>query len=65
MGCVRTVLHLSNLHSWWIKLGPTYKVLFPLIKYKADQAVRKLMQMPVTVVAECVLRAQDHRSCMC
>ena len=34
-----------------VELGPTYKVLFPLIKYKADQAVRKLMQMLVTVVA--------------
>ena len=26
-----------------VELGPTYKILFPLIKYKADQAVRKLM----------------------
>lgn len=24
-----------------VELGPTYKVLFPLITYKADQAVRK------------------------
>ena len=26
-----------------VELGPTYKVLFPLITYKADQAVRKLL----------------------
>ena len=37
-----------------VELGPTYKVLFPLINYKADQAVRKLMQMPVTVVEMCL-----------
>ena len=37
-----------------VELGPTYKVLFPLIQYKADQAVRKLMQMPVTVVEMCL-----------
>ena len=26
-----------------VELGSTHKVLFPLINYKADQAVRKLM----------------------
>ena len=31
-----------------------YKVLFPLINYKADQAVRKVMQMSVTVVEMCL-----------
>ena len=46
-----------------VEHGPTYKVLFPLINYKADQAVRKLMQMPVKVVEMC-LKGQDHRSCM-
>ena len=33
-----------------VELAATYKVFFPLVNYKADQAIRKLMQMHVTVV---------------
>ena len=33
-----------------VELSTAYKKFFPLIGYKADQAVRKVMQMPVSVV---------------
>jgi hypothetical protein len=33
-----------------VELATAYKFCFPLVNYKADQAVRKLMQMPVTIV---------------
>ncbi|XP_022809536.1 uncharacterized protein LOC111346511, partial [Stylophora pistillata] len=33
-----------------VELGSSYKRYFPLVKYKAEQAVRKLLQMPVTIV---------------
>ena len=54
-GMCKDCTALVKLLSWWIqnvwsKLVP----LFPLINYKADQAVRKLMQMPVTVVEMCL-----------
>lgn len=33
-----------------IDLSATYKAVFPLIQYKTEQAVRKVMQMPVSVI---------------
>ncbi len=33
-----------------VELATAYKFCFPLVNYKSDQAVRKLMQMPVTIV---------------
>ena len=33
-----------------VELATAYKFCFPLVNYKADQAIRKLMQMPVTTV---------------
>ena len=33
-----------------VELSSAYKTFFPLIPYKADQAIRKVMQMPVAVV---------------
>ena len=38
--------------------------MFPLIKYKADQAVRKLMQMPVTVVEMCLKGPGSQKLCV-
>ena len=33
-----------------VELASSYKRYFPLVKYKAEQAVRKLLQMPVTII---------------
>lgn len=33
-----------------VELASSYKRNFPLVKYKAEQAVRKLLQMPVTII---------------
>ena len=33
-----------------VELASSYKRFFPLVKYKAEQAVRKLLQMPVTII---------------
>lgn len=40
----------STVNEWLVELATCYKVLFPLVKYKAEQAIRKLMQMLVTIL---------------